>query len=167
MPNTLAIVIAMSIASPTPLIHCVYTSIASLQFEPAGLVEVLEQARTRNAGSGLTGILLFAEGNFFQVLEGTPDCVDALYERILHDTRHRAVTRVIREPITERAFASWTMGFCDIAKVELQGLLGVNDFFDQISSAPDVHAGRARKLIEAFRQGRWRRRFSAAPGALA
>jgi len=63
------------------------------------LAELLQGARDTNAELGLTGMLLYAEGSFFQVLEGQADVVDALYDKIERDKRHDQVTLVIREPI--------------------------------------------------------------------
>ena len=143
-----------------PLIHCIYTSVATQDFTPDLLARLLGRSRRNNDEAGITGMLLFAKGNFFQALEGPPAAVDTLYDRIHADRRHRHVTRVIREPISERAFGSWTMGFLDVARSELAGWEGVNDFFDRPPLEFDDGVGRARKLLEAFREGRWRRRLA-------
>jgi hypothetical protein len=107
-------------------------------------------------------MLLYAEGSFFQVLEGPADQVDALYTRIEGDHRHCQVTRIIREPIPKRYFDAWTMGFCKVTREELAGLSGVNDFFDQEAALVNIDAGRAKKLLAAFRDGRWRKKLAGA-----
>jgi hypothetical protein len=142
------------------LTHVIYASVATRPFSTEALVDLLGRAREHNKQVGLTGMLLHAQGNFFQVLEGDGQVIEALYGRIERDPRHTHVTRIIHEPIPRRTFDAWTMGFCDVAPEELAGILGVNDFFREVPSLLDPDAGRARKLLDAFRSGRWRRRLA-------
>ena len=144
------------------LIHCVYASAASRDIETKELAELLEAARDNNAKLGLTGMLLHAEGSFFQVLEGQADVVDALYAKIERDQRHGQVTLIIREPIPKRHFDAWTMGFYKVSREEFAGMSGVNDFFGKDRAVVSVDAGRAKKLLAAFRDGRWRKKLSGA-----
>lgn len=144
------------------LIHCVYASAASADLGHEELAALLESARLNNARLGLTGMLLHADGSFFQVLEGPPDVVDALYARIEGDPRHGQVTLIIREPIAKRHFADWTMGFYRVSREELAGLSGVNDFFGKDRALVKLDAGRASKLLAGFRDGRWRKKLALA-----
>ena len=144
------------------LIHCVYASAAGRDFETEELAALLEVARENNAKLGLTGMLLYAEGSFFQVLEGPPDVVDALYVKIERDQRHGRVTLIIKEPIPKRHFDAWTMGFYKVSREELAGMSGVNDFFGKDRATASVDAGRAKKLLAAFRDGRWRKQLTGA-----
>lgn len=145
------------------LTHVIYTSVATRPFTTPELVDLLDRARRHNEQVGLTGMLLYAEGNFFQVLEGEGPALEALYARIQRDPRHAHMTRMIHEPIAERAFADWTMGFCEVSRADLADIDGVNDFFREGRTALGPGAGRARKLLDAFREGRWRRRLAPAP----
>lgn len=141
------------------LIQCIYASAASRVFHIDELAELLQVARDTNAKLGLTGMLLHAEGSFFQVLEGRADVVDALYAKIERDQRHDQVTLVIREPIPKRCFDAWTMGFHKVSREELAGMSGTNDFFGKDRTTLSVDAGRARKLLAAFREGSWRKKL--------
>jgi hypothetical protein len=144
------------------LIQCIYASAASRDFETEALAELLQVARENNARLGLTGMLLYAEGSFFQVLEGQAEVVDAMYAKIEGDKRHAQVTQIIREPIPRRYFDAWTMGFYNVSREELAGMPGVNDFFGTQRAVVHVDAGRARKLLAAFRDGRWRKKLTGA-----
>lgn len=144
------------------LIQCIYASAASRDFKTEELAELLQAARENNAKLGLTGMLLYAEGSFFQVLEGQADLVDALYAKIERDQRHAQVTLIIKEPIPKRYFDAWTMGFYRMSRAELAGMSGVNDFFGQDRTVVSVDAGRAKKLLLAFRDGRWRQKLTGA-----
>jgi hypothetical protein len=139
------------------LIHCIYVSAATHDFGREELSDLLQAARLTNRRLGVTGMLLYAEGTFFQILEGPQLTVDALYERISRDTRHTEVAKIIREPIDHRSFAEWTMGFSRISRRELAGLVGVNDFFGAAECMADLDEGRTRQLLAAFAEGRWRR----------
>jgi hypothetical protein len=138
------------------LIHCIYTSKASPTFEEHTIPTLLEAARSNNAMQGITGMLLYVEGNFFQVLEGSEAAVTQVFDCIRADPRHGRVTQIILEPLFERAFSDWTMGFSNVALTEVQALIGENDFFTDATCLEHLSPGRARKVLNAFRQGRWR-----------
>jgi Sensors of blue-light using FAD len=140
----------------TQLIRCIYASLAAPSFKEDELPLLLERARHANAGQSLTGMLLYIEGSFFQVLEGEAEAVDAVYTRIIRDPRHTRVTLIIREPIAQRDFSEWTMGFSVVDRLDAGELIGENDFFTKASCIDDLDAGRAKKLLAAFRNGRWR-----------
>jgi len=142
------------------LIHLIYASAASYPLSDEELTTLLNKSRIYNASVGITGILLHAEGSFFQVLEGEPAAVENLFERISRDERHSGLTIIIREPIAKRAFGEWTMGFSDIRSEELTEITGANDLFGQATYFSKIDPGRAKKLLEAFTQGRWRSRLS-------
>ena len=138
------------------LIHCIYVSAASRAMSDAELALLLAQARANNDRLGLTGMLLATDGSFFQVLEGDLTTVESLYLRIAADPRHCQITKVVQEPIVERAFASWTMGFAQPSRTQLQSMLGRNDFFGESSCFHGLDDGRAKRLLEAFKDGAWR-----------
>jgi hypothetical protein len=138
------------------LIHCIYSSRASVALDDAAIEGLLDRARRNNAVHGITGMLLFIEGSFFQVLEGEAAIVDQAYLTIARDPRHDRVTRIIHEPIAQRSFAEWTMGFASVQRADAQQLVGENDFFGSAACLEHIHPGRARKLLVAFGAGRWR-----------
>lgn len=138
------------------LIHCIYASSATRSFQEPEILALLERARTKNAALGITGMLLFIEGSFFQVLEGAASAVDGLYATIGRDPRHDRVTQIIREPIAQRSFQEWSMGFASVGREEAARLVGANDFFATASCLERINAGRAKKLLIAFGAGRWR-----------
>ena len=147
------------------LIHCIYASAATRHFETAELTSLLQAARKRNDAAGITGMLLYTEGSFFQVLEGVPDAVEALFARIELDKRHDHVTKIVNEAIPSRSFAHWTMGFSQVSREELALISGTNDFFSGSSCFLGLDSGRTKKLLSAFRAGRWRKTLAGAQTA--
>lgn len=144
------------------LVQCIYMSAAVRPFDADALKALLAKARAHNERDGLSGMLLYAGGSFFQVLEGPAAAVDATYRRIQADSRHDALVMLVRERVKERSFADWTMGFYEASSEDVRAIPGLNDFLQARSTASDDRSGdRARELLRAFRSGRWRRKVNA------
>lgn len=75
------------------------------------MARILMQSRKNNPANGLVGALYFADGCFFQCLEGPADAVDALYARLHQDTRHRDLKVLSRNAIQQLSFSRWSMKF--------------------------------------------------------
>lgn len=142
------------------LIHCIYASAAKRAFGKAELADLLERARTNNARLNVTGMLLYAEGSFFQVLEGDEATVDGLLAKIAADKSHEKVSLIVREPIAKRVFGEWTMGFSRMTREDIESIDGLNDFFGGASCLAQIDSGRAMKLLRCFAKGRWRSRLT-------
>jgi len=138
------------------LVHCIYCSASSNpNLGSADLNSLLAQARAANAKLGVTGILLFHKGSFFQVLEGDREIVEVLYESISSDNRHTRITKILQEPISHRNFEDWTMGYPQATQQEIEDIPGMNDVFKDGRSYIDVCETKARILLGAFMEGRW------------
>jgi Sensors of blue-light using FAD len=139
------------------LIHCVYCSASTNpEFSQVELNTLLDECREKNAKAQVTGMLLYRHRTFFQALEGDRPVVEALLEKIAKDKRHDRLTKLIVEPIEERAFATWTMGYSKISTNELARIPGLNDFFTRGNSYLEIGEGRAKSLLSAFKEGKWR-----------
>ncbi|MEM7030631.1 MAG: BLUF domain-containing protein, partial [Chloroflexota bacterium] len=93
------------------LISIVYVSTAVDLFSETELINLLEVSRKNNEAKSITGLLLYARGNFIQLIEGPEAAIDNLYEKICRDPRHHHLTLLGRQPIAERHFPYWSMGF--------------------------------------------------------
>ncbi len=142
------------------LVHCIYTSAESTDFNEEDIFSLLEKSRSNNASLDVTGMLLYEKGSFFQVLEGPEDQVLPLFEKIAKDKRHQRVVKIIYEPIEARDFSDWTMGYAAIPSRELSKVAGLNDFFHSGKCYTDLDAGRAKQVLEAFKEGKWRSMIS-------
>ena len=99
------------------LVRLMYASRAAGSVDQDGLIALLKQSRAANAAQGITGVLCFSGGIFLQALEGGRMQVNALYNRIAADTRHRDVVLLSYEEIGERRFAGWSMGQINLARL--------------------------------------------------
>lgn len=113
------------------MIRLTYASTAIEDFKPEDLLELLKSCRINNGAKNITGILLYSHGTFFQVLEGAEAVVNDVFESIKKDKRHKDVTLIEKQTITERAFPYWSMGFEKIDSKELSKMEGLNDFFEK------------------------------------
>lgn len=92
----------------------VYVSAAVTWFSARELRVLLDQARLSNAQLGITGMLLYKDGNFMQALEGDEREVRALEARIAVDRRHQGMVTLTTGHSPQRQFSDWTMGFYDL-----------------------------------------------------
>lgn len=79
--------------------------------DPPGIDRILEAAHRNNPKLGITGALCFADGMFFQILEGTQTEVRTLFEAIRLDTRHTGVVLLVERDVPERIFTDWSMAW--------------------------------------------------------
>ncbi len=77
------------------LFHLIYVSTAVKPMIGDELVSLLEQSRARNKRHRITGMLLYSDGHFMQVLEGEEASVMKIFEDISHDA---GCTRPARRP---------------------------------------------------------------------
>ncbi len=93
------------------LIRLIYISAAIEHFSDEALTALLAQSRENNKPRGVTGLLIYKNKTFIQVLEGEQNNVEALFNKIKQDRRHTATIRLGAERIAQRDFGHWYMGF--------------------------------------------------------
>ncbi len=138
------------------LSEIVYASAATVPFSREELVKLLSIARRNNSKIGVTGVLLYLDGSFLQVLEGHEENIETVFKRVEKDARHGNVMVLRRGEIEERSFAEWTMGF-----VDMRGRAdGFTNFLSTgIHRAATEHANAILKTLRQFRSGRFRRQI--------
>ncbi|GAB2707438.1 hypothetical protein BKA24_000827 [Microbacterium marinum] len=122
------------------LISVLYSSTATAAFDERELEALLAQCRASNADAGVTGMLLYRAGRFFQVLEGRESVVRPLVERIALDGRHHDMRVLVDSPIEAREFAEWTMGYERIEAPTDAAPSGFRDTFADLENSADPSA---------------------------
>ncbi len=129
----------------------IYVSSATIHFSDEDLQALLKTSRENNASLGITGMLLFAEDNFIQVIEGEEKALNNLYAKITHDTRHKSCSILMRGELKERNFADWSMGFRKIPKEDFSEIAGFNNLS---ANSPDalthLNKGPVLTLLKTF-----------------
>jgi len=135
------------------VISMAYLSSASFPYSDDDLATLLMNSRANNGRAGVTGMLLYRDGQFMQVLEGPEEAVRERFSRISADPRHRDVHKLMETAITERQFPEWTMGYRAVTDTIAEAIPGYVDFFGPRTSRLDLteKANRARLLLEWFR----------------
>lgn len=142
--------------------YVVYASSLADGYDESELVSILATARRRNAAVSVTGVLLYSNRSFFQILEGPRDAVLTLYERISLDPRHCGITRLLEGPIEQRRFRDWTMGLARVNNADLREVDGLSDFFATGHLLHELDVEGARLLAEALSSGWLRMRCESA-----
>ncbi len=91
--------------------HIAYVSHSRSPLEPKALSDILEVSRRNNERDGITGILMYHDQLFFQVLEGESRAVEQCYARICMDWRHSNISESLDETVEVRSFSDWFMGY--------------------------------------------------------
>lgn len=108
----------------------VYVSSAVDLFSDQALTDLLEQSRKANRLLDITGMLLYKDGNFMQLLEGPMAAVQTLAAKIKRDPRHRGFIALLHEEEASREFSGWEMGFKKLDAKTVTDIPGYSDFLD-------------------------------------
>jgi hypothetical protein len=133
--------------------YIAYVSAAVRRFSKSELVELLEQSRQKNTRLGLTGMLLYKDGDFMQVLEGDEPVVREAMATIERDPRHTHFMPLIHGNIEERQFSEWSMGFRDLNSPEVRSASGYSAFLNTPLTDAEFVAdpGKAHRLLLSFK----------------
>ncbi|KGT47153.1 BLUF domain-containing protein [Acinetobacter sp. HR7] len=75
------------------------------------LSDILATARKFNHEHQIYGVLYYAQGKFFQCLQGEPEIVEQLFQSISKDRRHHQVYRFADTTVEKPRFAEWSMKY--------------------------------------------------------
>jgi hypothetical protein len=132
----------------------VYVSSATELFSRSELDDILAASRRNNAAAGVTGMLLYKDGNLMQVLEGDEAAVRDTYARIALDPRHRGLMVLLEQAVQERQFEDWTMAFRDLEAVDAATVPGYSQFLNTPLTSPEITGdpSAAWRLLTTFKQ---------------
>jgi hypothetical protein len=139
------------------MIQTAYVSHAAETMTQEALLSLLQQCLANNESSGVTGMLLYGNDTFLQVLEGEEAVLDSVIDKIRKDPRHSRIHFLYRKPLERRQYSDWSMGFKRISAQGLQGIGGLSEFrekdfnFDYLIE----HEAVVDTLMERFREPHW------------
>ncbi len=92
----------------------VYCSRAATSVDAAEVDRLIAFSQRRNAARGITGVLVFGSGVFFQWIEGPPADVQSLIANLHVDTRHHDIVTLDQSvEKRERLYPNWEMELVD------------------------------------------------------
>ena len=92
-----------------PLRAIAYVSQAKPDLSDQRLRTLVDDAARFNKLAGVTGVLLHDGQRFLQYIEGPPDGIDSVYERILQAGSHVDIVELARSRLGQRQFPYWAM----------------------------------------------------------
>lgn len=104
--------------------YLVYLSIADQPLNDLELKSLLKQCVHDNKKLAITGMLLYLNQRFIQVLEGDRKTIKTLFDKIVTDERHKRVTLILEGSLEKRNFENWSMGFKSLSLDEFKSLSG-------------------------------------------
>ena len=110
------------------LSQLVYVSNRKANCTQEEIEKILESCKKNNPPLNITGVLLYSDTKFIQLVEGEYKVINDLYNRIKTDPRHDQTRLISMGSIQTKAFPSWHMGARKIAGNEV-------DFKTSISTA--------------------------------
>lgn len=135
------------------LIHIIYVGAASPDLSEHDTVAFLNEARKTNRSHDVSGMMLYVGGCLLLLLEGEPQRVESASRAIF--SGERDMRMILREPIPEREFPEWIMGFETIEPLEAARLLGEPMLFDSSDPIPRIDPNCAKTLLSVIGRRRW------------
>jgi len=109
------------------MFHLVYISHTSHHLSEEDLLDILHKSRQFNKKNHVTGMLLYLNEKFIQVLEGEYKAVQDVFRKITSDSRHHKISVVLEGNSEHRIFKDWSMGFKRLDGEEFRQLSGYKD----------------------------------------
>lgn len=94
-----------------PVYQLIYASLSQKKMLKSDLYIILRKARNNNEHSGVTGLLIYSDEYFIQLLEGRREIVEKLFKKISTDDRHSDIQILDKREASERAFSNWKMAY--------------------------------------------------------
>ncbi|TPN83013.1 BLUF domain-containing protein [Aquimarina algicola] len=88
-----------------------YVSTISKSISDSDIEELMKYVKLQNNDKKITGILIYSEGNFFQVLEGQEEDIKTLFDKIKKDSRHYNIIKMLDKPVKGISFSEYHSSF--------------------------------------------------------
>lgn len=97
-----------------------YVSNANKDLSQQQIKSLLDFCQESNEQLSIKGILLYSEGNFFQILEGEKEVVLPVFHKIQKDSRHYGLIQIMGQDIAEGAFDGYKADILEDSKHSFQ-----------------------------------------------
>jgi hypothetical protein len=136
------------------LSQLVYVSNRKSTCTQAEIDKILASCKKNNPALNITGVLLFSDTKFIQLVEGEAKVIMDLYDKIKKDPRHSNPMMISYNPISEKSFPSWHMGSKNIVKNEVDFKTDISKddkaIFDSILNGKEENGQKVLNLLKKF-----------------
>ncbi|MEQ8475662.1 BLUF domain-containing protein [Fulvivirga sp.] len=136
------------------LSQLVYVSNRKPNCTEAEIEKILASCKKNNPPLNITGILLYSDKKFIQLVEGESKVIMELYDKIKKDGRHANPMMISLNPIKEKSFPSWHMGSKKLpeSKVDFKTEITSEDkgVFESILSGKEENGERVLNMLKKF-----------------
>lgn len=134
----------------SPIRRIIYVSAAAGTPTEEELENLLVVSRACNLRDGISGLLLYHDRTFMQILEGPPSAVAETYYRIKRNAGHYRIQELMNKDVDRRLFPDWSMA-CARPGLEPEdsrnGRRSFSSVISQLHEARDEDAGTARLFL--------------------
>ncbi|WP_207535605.1 BLUF domain-containing protein [Desertivirga arenae] len=109
--------------------YLIYRSEAIEEMEDKALKAILGSSRKYNKEVNVTGMLLYFDSKFLQLLEGEEFAVKSIFRKICKDSRHHNIVILKEGERMERLFPGWSMSFRTPSPEEVAAEPGYKDIY--------------------------------------
>ncbi|MTI39419.1 BLUF domain-containing protein [Fulvivirga lutimaris] len=136
------------------LSQLVYVSNRKQHCTEEEIEKILASCKKNNPPLNITGILLYSDKKFIQLVEGESKVIMELYDKIKKDDRHTNPMMISLSPVKEKSFPSWHMGSKKLpaGKVDYKTDITTEDknVFESILNGKEENGERVLNMLKKF-----------------
>lgn len=130
------------------LYNLCYLSSAKNKLPKGDLEDLFRVNKRNNTELDISGILVYNNGNFLQILEGDEQKIHKLFAKISVDSRHNNIIKLIHTPIDERIFDDYESGF--IIVEDNKRLNQLKGYLNWVKEAELISVDKVIHIVENF-----------------
>ncbi len=116
--------------------------------------KILISCKKNNPPLQITGVLLYSDTKFIQMVEGDAKVLTGLYDKIKLDNRHSNPMMISYGPIKEKSFPSWHMGARKIVGSQVDFKTDITkedkDVFNNLLNGREENGAKVLGLLKKF-----------------
>ncbi len=125
-----------------------YVSTANADLEKPEVQNLLNYTSNFNNAHDIRGVLLYSEGNFFQILEGDKKFVLELFDQIQKDTRHQNIIQVLGKDLKQGAFDGFKAEI--VSETSKYDYELVKEYMEQVEGLDHQTQQTVKRILEVF-----------------
>ena len=133
------------------MFELIYVSTAAKLMTKDDLQTILMESMRHNSDNNITGILLYDQGSFCQVLEGSKKEVLSIFKKIKKDKRHFNVVTISEKEIENREFSAWSMRFINLDLYDRQMINGYQNISGNNMNWAEINSSLAKSILMQFK----------------